>query len=140
MTHKTIRNPETNRNNNFLVWDLDYEAIRDSFKSGRFQTARDLSWALLNDDESVQTMEDEMDGDSAGNNFALSVFETALDWTLGVRIVGFFDLLLSMKKNPRGFEAIANRKGDVYLRYKETGSIYGYTAGGYTAGGYAKLA
>lgn len=118
-TTSTITNPKTKRNVKVRVWTLKSQAIRDGFKDGTFKTAKDLSWALLNDKNSLQAMEREEGGDSASNNYALSVLEGALDWGLGLAVVRLFKDFVDIKRRvPETFKLAATRKGDVFVILK----------------------
>lgn len=125
MFQDTITNPKTNRQNKVTGWHIDATEVYNNFKNGTFKTARDLSWALLNDDQSIQKMEDEQYGDSGSNNFALRIFEQALDWSLGLTVLQCIDAHIKARKSyPKQFDVLATRKGDVFIRYT-SGRIVG---------------
>ena len=120
----TITNPKTNRKNICRAWRIDPRKVICAFNTKRFRTAKDLSWALLSDDESVADMEATQYGDAAECNFALSIFETALDWTLGLAV------LRLIESCPKGkilkpFTLCANRNGDVFYLF-QSGKILQY--------------
>ncbi len=113
MKTATIVNPKSGRNVRVRAWDVEPRAILRKFSAGEFKDARDLSWALLSEDASIAALECE-DGDSNETNFALSVFENALDWTLGLAAVRF------MRCAPKGkivkpFRVACARSGDVFV-------------------------
>ena len=68
-----ITNPKTGRQNNVYRWDVDTVKAGEIIKANSGDV-RALSWALLGDDQSIETMERQQDGDAASSNFALSVF------------------------------------------------------------------
>lgn len=110
----TIQNPKTSRQIRVRAWDVDTKATLHKFATGEFETARDLSWALLNDDQAILAVEETQYGDAAENNFGLSIFENALDWTLGLAAIRY------MQSAPKGkrvkpFTVACSRKGDVYI-------------------------
>jgi len=86
MYQKTIIRPDTGRKVNLKTWKIEPRAILEFLKD-KDKSARDISRLLLNDNQSIQVMEAQQSGDQAGNNFALAVFEQALDWRLGLAIV-----------------------------------------------------
>jgi len=73
-----IIRPDTKRKANLKTWKIEPRAILDFLKD-KDKSARDISWLLLNDDQSIQVIEAQQYGDRAGNNFALAIFEQALD-------------------------------------------------------------
>jgi DNA helicase HerA-like ATPase len=114
MYQKTVINPSTGRENCVLCWKVNPREVLAQSKAGKIKTAKDLSWMLLSDDESIQVVDEEQHGDSSHNNFALSTFENALDWSLGLAILNI------MRATPKGkilkpFEVAANRKGEVFI-------------------------
>lgn len=115
MFHTTIINPNTGRTNEVRAWAVNPRAVYDKLRSGEFLDARDISWALLSDDESIQEMQEEECGDEAVRNFGLSVFENALDWGLGLAVLNFIRMFIRKKALPKPFEVAVNRSGDVFI-------------------------
>jgi hypothetical protein len=72
-------------------------------------------------------MEEELHGEDAGSNWALNVFEGALDWGLGLGILRWLE---SYAKNfgtryvPKKLIVGVNRKGDVFVLGPKTGKPY----------------
>lgn len=117
MYQTTIINPKTNRSNKAVAWKIEPRKIVDDLKAGKIKSAKDISWSLLNDDQSYELMEETQYGDSNRNNFALSVFENALDWGLGITVLNYITSVVKQHKAmPKPFEVIANRSGDVFIR------------------------
>lgn len=116
MYTETIQNPKTGRQITVRCWNVStVEALKLIGNDG----VKALSWALLNDSESVQTMEQEQHGDEARNNFALSVFEHALDWSLGMKIYAYLQSYRAQTgKLPRQTKVVCTRNGDVYVMLK----------------------
>jgi len=115
MYTQTMENPNTNRNNKFNCWDVSWDAIMAMVKDGK--GAKDISWALLNDDQSIMLMEETQDGDTQRSNFALNIFENALDWGLGITTLNFMKACVKSHKKVKKFTVAANRKGDVFIAY-----------------------
>jgi hypothetical protein len=111
----SITNPKTNRSNKVAAWKVAPKKFWPALKSGSLD-AKKLSWKLLNDDESVQAMEEQIDGDSAESNFALSIFENALDWAIGLAIINYCNAMIARHKIlPKPFTLMVNKKGDVFI-------------------------
>ena len=123
MYHTTIVNPKTKRENRARAWLVNPRAVYDKLKSGEYKDARDISWALLGDDESIQDMRAEEYGDAAERNLALSIFENALDWGLGLAVLNYIRAFLQKKALPKPFEVLATRRGDVFIR-SASGRLY----------------
>ena len=121
MYTRTIQNPKTNRRNAVRCWSIAVRAIAAGLECGNIKSARDISWSLLNDDQSIQTMENEMGGDEVSGNFALSVFENALDWQLGVAVLQV--LKAARPRMPKDFEVAVNRAGDVFVIF-QSGKVW----------------
>jgi hypothetical protein len=120
----TFLNPKTGRTNKARAWHIEPRKIWDMVKAGEIKDAKDLSWRLLNDDQSVRSMADQMGGEDAAHNFALAIFEQALDLTLGMRVIGFMNQCVrELKCLPKPFELMVNRAGDVFIRMP-SGKIY----------------
>ena len=111
MYHTTI----TNRRNQVRAWPVNPRAVMAKLKSGEWQSAKDISFALLDDDESIQEMQNEEYGDSAQSNFALNIFENALDWTLGLAVINMLKACAAKGKWPKPFSVAVNRAGDVFI-------------------------
>lgn len=114
MYNKTIINPDTGRNNKVRCWDLSARGIFDTLKANG-NSARNLGWAILSDDESLKAMEATQHGDSAASNFALNVFENALDFGLGIAAVNVLRVYKEARgKYPKQFTLACNSKGDIF--------------------------
>lgn len=124
MRYSSIINPRTGRSNRVRAWDIDVKALWEQIKANQIQSARDVSVMLLNDDDSIQAMVDEEYGDSAECNFALSVFENALDFTLGMAVLWFFQVCCKAGKLPGPFSVVATRKGDIFIVGQKSGHVY----------------
>jgi len=125
---KIIRlvNPKTGRESCAKAWTIEPKAILAELKNGTISSAKDISWRMLNEPESIETMEEEGSGDHAGNNFALAAFEHALDWTLGLTALAFIRRTLTQtngKKIPKPFQVVAFRNGTVCI-LSASGKIY----------------
>lgn len=121
MYTQTIINPTTNRKNIVKCWSVDGHKAMDILKAGG--SAKDIGWALLSDSESITAMDDTQHGDSSDNNFALNVFETALDWGLGLAVVNVLKIKAAQGKFPRRFTIAANRNGDVFFIGKNGAAV-----------------
>jgi len=113
MRFKTLVNPNTGRKLKVKAWALNRANVVDYLRGGK--TARDLSFEILGTKRSLETMENQEYGDSASNNFALSVFEHALDWRIGFTIIDFFAALRKVKKTFPNFELCVARNGDIFI-------------------------
>ena len=123
MYNTEIKNPKTNRNNKAYAWKIDPRKVLGAFKNGEFQDCKDLSLALLSDEKSIQVMEEQQFGESLSSNFALNVFECGLDWSLGIKVLGYIKTFTSDGKIPKPFEVIATKSGHVFIR-SFSGNIY----------------
>lgn len=123
MNTMQIKSPKSNRTITVRAWDIDPRAVLASFKSGELKSARDLSWKLLNEKGSVAAMGREMDGEAASSNFALSVFENALDWSLGLKVLAHIRGAVAVKRMPKPFKVAASRGGDVFI-IGASGTVY----------------
>lgn len=123
MIRLAITNPKTGRTCNLRAWRVDPKAITAKCREGVFKTAKDISWALLNDDESIQDMQDTEYGDSSRNNSALRMFESALDWTLGLAVLNYIRAFTTQKKFPKSFHVGYNTSGDVFV-VGASGNVY----------------
>lgn len=113
-----IVNPKTHKNNKVKVFEISSkEAISILNKEG----VKALSWELLSQKESVQVMENQFSGDSANNNFALSVFENALDFSLGMLVHAYLKHFTAkyVGKVPVTVRIAVNRSGDCYIVGKQ---------------------
>lgn len=115
MKTSSIVNPKTGKQNQVKTWNIIPRTILDMMKAGTIKSAKDLSWLLLNDDESIQAMQDQMSGDAAESNFALAVFEQALDYALGIHVLSYIRNAVKIGKLPKPFQVAVNRKGDVFI-------------------------
>lgn len=119
---ETIVNPTTNRPNRMRVWTIRGRSIIDALLSENPPTAKDVSWSLLSDDGAYQELVETQDGDTSETNFALSIFEDALDWTLGLAVIGFIrDCVKEYKRYPRTFRVAVNHRGQVFILYRSGG-------------------
>lgn len=109
-----IKSPNNGAEFCVRAWDIVPRDILNKFKTGEYKSARDLSWALLSDTQSTQLMEDTLDKDSAPSNFALHVFENALDWNLGIVVTRIIKDALKQKRIPKPFKVAVDRRGDVW--------------------------
>ena len=124
MTTVEFKNPKTGRMVTARAWRIVPREVCAMFKDGRFKTARDLSYAMLNDDDSISDMEEEQYGDCAAQNFALSTFENALDWRLGLAAVRFIEACIDKyRKYPMPFHVLATHSGDVFVQ-SSVGNLY----------------
>lgn len=120
---ETVKNPVTGRDNRMKVWTIRGRTIVDALLSDNPPTAKDISWSLLSDDGCYEEMLATEYGDTSESNFALSIFEDALDWTLGLAVIGFVrDCIQEWKKYPKTFDVLVNHKGQVFIRYKSRGA------------------
>jgi hypothetical protein len=120
----TITNPTTGRKNVIRVFPIETrEAVHIANEKG----VKALSWELLDQPESLDTMNAEMGGETARSNFALSVFESALDWGLGMTVVSYLKAFAQKYpgKQPKEVRAAVNRKGDVFIVDKNNRIVYG---------------
>lgn len=109
-----IVNPKTNRTVTVRYWDIDRDAVIDSIRNKTWDT-KGFSWDLLSDKQTYQTMVNEEYGDSASNNFALSIFEHALDWRLGLAVINTIQIFAKAHKKPKNFKLAVARNGDVFI-------------------------
>lgn len=114
MKTTTIENPKSGCEIRVRVWDVAPRAVIAKLRSGEWGSARDLGLALLGDDQSFDAMDESAEGDSASSNFALAVFEHALDWGLGLRALAY---IASAPKGRvvRPFRVACARNGDVFI-------------------------
>ena len=114
----TITNPTTNRQNKVKVWEIETKLALQIVKS---DGVKGLSWHLLSEKEAIATMEQTAHGDSANNNFALNIFENALDWGLGLKVVAYLQAYANTYpgKQPKIVRVAANRKGDCFILSKD---------------------
>lgn len=119
-----ITNPNTGRQVTARAWSIQPRTIVDAIKDGRVKDSRDLSWQLLSDDESYAAMRAEQYGDDAGSNFALGIFENALDWRLGGAVYNFINSCIRHRRMlPKPFQVAVTRAGDVFI-VGATGKVY----------------
>lgn len=120
MYHASITNPKTERQNNVRVMPITGQAIYDLLRSKSEPSARDISWALLDQPECLDDMSEEMSGDSARSNFALSVFENALDFRLGMAVMHYIKAVRGQTggRRPAIIRPAVNRSGDVFILSK----------------------
>jgi hypothetical protein len=113
---KEIMNPKTNRKVTLKTWMIEPRKVIELIKQKKIESAKDLSFMLLNDEDSLYTIEQQEGGDGAENNFGLAIFEYALDWRLGMTIINFIQgVIKKHKRAPKPFEIGVSRKGDIFL-------------------------
>jgi hypothetical protein len=95
-----------------FTWTLDTKETVAYLKD---HSVKDLSWKMLSDKKAQAKAAREMDGESATTNFALSIFEKALDITLGLTAFQFIRDRLAIKRCPRTFRVAVTNKGDVFI-------------------------
>jgi hypothetical protein len=120
----TITNPTTGRKNVIRVFPI---ATKEAVHIANEKGVKALSWELLDQPESLDAMAAEMGGESARSNFALNVFESALDWGLGMTVVRYIKYYSQLYpgKQPKEVRAAVNRKGDVFIIDKNNRIVYG---------------
>lgn len=115
MRTMTIDNPKTGRQNKVRSWDIEPRKVFAFFREDENRSARDLSFLLLGDDKAMSTMEREAGGEDSRSNFALSMFENALDWRLGLAVVNYLKGFAVRGRMPKPFQVACNRGGDVFI-------------------------
>ena len=111
MKTMTITNPKTGRETRVRAWRVEPRRLLAQLKEGG--SARDLGITILGDAESLEAMEATLGGDQASNNFALSIFENALDWRLGLAALDW--MLACRPRMSKPFQVACNRSGDVFV-------------------------
>ena len=115
MFHTKVMNPNTNKEIRVRGWHVVPKEVLAWVKQGL--TTKQISWKFLGDKEVEQDMRQEFYGDTAESNLALSVFENALDWSIGLSVLRIIrDTVKTYKKLPKPFEILVSRKGDVFAR------------------------
>ena len=100
------------------AWQVAPKAIVAGLQSGKIKDARDISFSLLSDGETYQTMRREEHGDSAEHNFALAVFEHALDWRLGGLVLSLIQsAALKFGRMPKPFIVCTACNGDLFAEF-----------------------
>lgn len=95
-----------------IAWTLDTKETVAYLKD---HSVKDLSWKMLSDKKAQAKAAREMDGESATTNFALNIFEKALDITLGLTAFQFIRDRLAIKRCPRTFRVAVTNKGNVFI-------------------------
>ena len=95
-----------------FTWTLDTKETVAYLKD---HSVKDLSWKMLSDKKAQAKAAREMGGESATTNFALSILENALDWSLGIAALRFIRDALTVKRCPRTFRVAVTSKGDVFI-------------------------
>jgi hypothetical protein len=95
-----------------FTWTLDTKETVAYLKD---HSVKDLSWKMLSDKKAQAKAAREMGGESATTNFALSILENALDWSLGLTAFQFIRDRLAIKRCPRTFRVAVTKKGDVFI-------------------------
>lgn len=117
-----ITNPHSGRNVSARVWTIEPRPFIEAVKEGK--SVRDISWELLSDNEAYCTMEAEAQGDEARSNFALSIFENALDWRLGQAALRYINIAIKAhRKLPKPFKVACTRSGDIFI-IQNSGNTY----------------
>jgi hypothetical protein len=111
MSTLSITNPATNKTIGVRVFAVETAAAVRMLNT---EGVKALSWSLLSQKHSVDAMERSEGGDTACNNFALSIFENALDWSLGLAVRNFITDARAVKRCPKAFKVGVSRKGDVF--------------------------
>lgn len=124
METRTITNPKTGREVKVRAWRVEPRVVLAKLRSGEWSTARDISWGLLADPQAACLIERTDGGDSAENNFALNIFENALDWSLGLKVLTFIQACQRIGKMPKPFDVLATRQGHVFIA-TATGRVLG---------------
>ncbi len=117
MIIKTIVNPETNQSIEVYSWSIILRDILKKLHEKEIKGARAISWALLSDEESQAHLEEDLEapGDSSETSFALNIVENALDWRLGMAVLGFIKGFVAKKRLPLPFEVSCSNHGDVFI-------------------------
>lgn len=95
-----------------FTWTLDTTETVAYLKT---HSVKDLSWKMLSEKKALAKASREMGGEAATTNFALSIFEKALDITLGLTAFQFIRDRLAIKRCPRTFRVAVTGKGDVFI-------------------------
>lgn len=112
----TIVNPKTGRENKVRAWAVQPRELLRLKKAGVWTSMKDLSWLFLNDAASIRAMEKELDGDSASSNFALSIFENALDYGIGMEVCRYIDgCVRASGRYPKPFQVAVSRSGNIFI-------------------------
>lgn len=88
--------------------------INELKAKGSSHILQSLSFAML--DSAKRIMRAEECGDSSRNNFALSMFENALDHRLGWAVALYIDASIeAYKRQPKPFKLCVTGKGDLFI-------------------------
>lgn len=88
--------------------------INELKAKGASHILQSLSFAML--DSAKKIMKQEQYGDSRNNNFALSMFENALDHRMGWAVALYIDATIdAYKKLPKPFNLCVRANGDLYI-------------------------
>ncbi len=117
MTVKTIVDPGSNQSIEVYSWPITPREILKKLREKEIKGPRDISWALLSDEESQVELEEDLEapGDSSETSLSLNIIENALDWKLGLAVLGFIRASVAEKKLPLPFEVSCSNRGDVYI-------------------------
>lgn len=111
-----IQNPETGKKISVIPFQVNPREILMEVKKG--SGAREISCMLLSQKSPEKAMVKSLYGDCANNNFAIRIFEEALDWTLGLKVLQIIQATIkTYKKIPKPFILFLSRKGDIFLQY-----------------------
>ena len=123
MFHATVLNPFTNRENAVRVFPI---VTREAVAIVKRDGVKALSWAILNQAEALADCEAEMAGDSAANNFALGIFEHALDWGMGLAVVAYLKSFAAQYpgRQPKTVRVAVSKGGQVFIVNAENRVLY----------------
>ena len=79
-------------------------------------TAKHISLYLLGQERSLRKAEAQDGGDTRHNNYALRIFENALDWSLGLAVLKLL-AAYPVGRLPRPFTLGATRKGSILVQF-----------------------
>jgi len=117
--HDTIINPKTGRQVKVRVWDIQTRELLNWLqRTNPANPERAVSMRLLSQRRAVRDMEAEFDGEDSRSNFVMHIFENALDWRLGIEVLGYIRRMYAAsgkKKLPKPFKVAVDRSGNVYI-------------------------
>lgn len=109
---------ETGKTVNLKAFSVNPSEIRAFMKEAKSSDdknpIRSLSFEIIS--SAKKLMKAEEYGDSAKTNFALSVFENALDYRLGLAVCSYIDLCAeTFNKTPKPFSIGVDSKGNLHI-------------------------
>ena len=109
-----ILNPETNKEVSVVsLGEVNPKEVIAKIKDGA--GAKEISWMFLSRKSSERAMAKSLGGDCAENNFSLRIFEQALDWSIGVSVIGIIRNTYQLHKRiPKPFNLFVSRKGETF--------------------------